>query len=261
MKLAVMIEWNLKTGGAIVIVAVLALTTLAFLPMPTGLEGVRVAIYTDRGVDATSRIALEKMFSWMHAEVDIIGSSEIRSGSLSDYDILAMPSGCWCTERCEILGDEMDIILDFISDGGSYFGIDRGASYATNFRLGLFNGSYIPDIDGADTFLLDMDVCQDSSGPDLSGEPESYTILYDASGYFEAENESEIIPIMTYSDTDFPAMITFFHGNGTVFLSGPHPEYEEGSDRDGTDAYDALGDPDSEWNFMLKICRWLIEAS
>jgi glutamine amidotransferase-like uncharacterized protein len=251
----------MKTGVAVVLVVVLVLTTIVLLPPTTGLEGVRVAIYTDRGIDATSRTALEKMFSWMHAEVEVIGSTEIRDGSLTDYDILAMPSGCWCTERCEILGEEMDIILEFITNGGSYFGIDRGASYATNFRLGLFNGSYIPDLNGADTFLLELDVCQDSCGPDLSEEPASYSLLYDASGYFEANDMSDIIPIMTYPGTELPAMIAFSYGNGTAFLSSPHPEYEEGSDRDGTDVYDSLEDPDSEWEFMLKICRWLIDTS
>jgi hypothetical protein len=148
-------DQNVKAGVVVVLVVASMLTMLVFLPAVTGMEGVRVAIYTDGGIDATSRIALEKMFSWMHAEVDIIGSSEIRDGGLSDYDVLAMPSVCWCTEICEILGDEKDIILDFIDNGGSYFGIDRGASYATNFRLGLFNGSHIPDLNGAGTFLLE----------------------------------------------------------------------------------------------------------
>jgi glutamine amidotransferase-like uncharacterized protein len=251
----------MKAGAGVVLVATLVLTTLVFIPASTGMEGVRVAIYTDRGIDVTSRIALERMFSWMHADVDVIESSVLRDGGLDDYDILAMPSGCWCTELCEILGEEMDIILDFISNGGSYFGIDRGASYATNFRLGLFNGSYIPDLNGADTFLLELDVCQDSIGPNLSEEPASYTLLYDASGYFEANDLSGIIPIMTYPGTELPAMIGFTYGNGTTFLSSPHPEYEEGSDRDGTDIYDSLEDPDSEWDFMLKICRWLVDGS
>jgi glutamine amidotransferase-like uncharacterized protein len=252
---------KVKAGAAVVLVVALTLTTLIFLPVATGMEGVQVAIYFDNGVSATSRIALENMFSWMHAEVDIIGSSEIREGSLSDYDILVMPGGCWCTERCEILGEEMDIILEFVANGGSYFGIGKGASYATNIRLGLFNGTFFADLISADTFLLELNVCQDSIGPDLSEEPESYSLLYDASGYYETDDPTGIIPIMTYPGTELPAMIAFTYGNGTTFLSSPHPEFEEGSDRDGTDVYDSLNDPDSEWDFMLKICRWLVENS
>ncbi|MHA1962930.1 MAG: hypothetical protein ACW99U_22300 [Candidatus Thorarchaeota archaeon] len=56
-------------------------------------------------------------------------------------------------------------------------------------------------------------------------------------------------------------MIAFQYGRGTVFLSSPHPEYEEGSDRDGTDAFDFFEDPDSEWGLLLKVSQWLIEAS
>ena len=70
-----------------------------------------------------------------------------------------------------------------------------------------------------------------------------------------------IIPICTYTDTGFAGMIAFEYGNGTVFLSSPHPEYEEGSMRDGTDFWDSIPDPDSEWDLMLKVCQWLLEES
>jgi hypothetical protein len=56
-------------------------------------------------------------------------------------------------------------------------------------------------------------------------------------------------------------MIAFNYGNGTVFLSSPHPEYEEGNMKDGTDLWDLYSDPDSEWGLMLRICEWLLEES
>jgi hypothetical protein len=56
-------------------------------------------------------------------------------------------------------------------------------------------------------------------------------------------------------------MVTFEYGSGTVFLSSPHPENEEGNPRDGTDYEDELDDPDSEWNLLLTISQWLVELA
>jgi hypothetical protein len=56
-------------------------------------------------------------------------------------------------------------------------------------------------------------------------------------------------------------MIALKYGQGSVFLSSPHPEYEEDSARDGTSAFDYLNDTDSEWGLMLKIAQWLVSSS
>jgi hypothetical protein len=106
-----------------------------------------------------------------------------------------------------------------------------------------------------------MYVNQNSTGPDLSTEPESYQTLYWASAYFYSDDMSNVIPICTYPSNDRPGMIAFSYGEGTAFLSSPHPEYEEGDSRDGTTVYDNMDDPDSEWNLLLKVSRWLVDAS
>ncbi len=230
------------------------------LSRPKPLEGVRVAVYDDHGTTAASQFALEAMFRWMGADVTVIGGDDVASGALNSYEIFIAPGGCWCDERCEIL-DDFEIIRQFILNGGSYFGIDGGASYATSYRLGLFDGVLYADCNGSDDYLLEMNVNRDSINPDLSDEPESYILFYEASGYFLADNMTGIIPICTYTDSGYAGMIVFRYGNGSVFLSSPHPEYEEGSLMDGTDFWDTDPDPDSEWNLMLKIAEWLLEES
>lgn len=246
---------------AILLIAAVTIPAVAFFAAPTGMEGVRVYIYTDSGVRFTSRTALEYMFGWMRADVSVIESEDINEGILDTCDILVMPGGCWCDERCQILGEEMSIIRDFIANGGSYFGIEGGASYATSFRLGVFNGTYHPAAFTSETLLMEVGINQESTSPDLSEEPSTYTILYRDSGYYTADDMSDINPIATYLETDMHCMISFKYGNGTVFLSALQPEYEEGSLRDGTDVWDTMTDPDSEWPFMLKIARWLIVES
>ncbi|MGY5877262.1 MAG: BPL-N domain-containing protein [Candidatus Thorarchaeota archaeon] len=225
------------------------------------MDGAKVAIYTDHGVRASSRIALQHMFEWMGAEVTIINSTWIAEGNLVLYDMVVMPGGCWCDTYIDILDYKMDIIRQFVEDGGAYFGIDGGASYATSWRLDLFHGMFWPDANGSGDYLLEFNVNKDSTGPDLSEEPDSYSMFYEASGYFEVGNLTGIIPICTYTDTGLPSMIAFEYGNGSVFLSSPHPEYEEGNDRDGVEVWDTLQDPDSEWDFMKKICQWLLQEA
>ncbi|MHA1908810.1 MAG: hypothetical protein ACW98Y_16030 [Candidatus Thorarchaeota archaeon] len=245
---------------AAVIVTVFTLSAaVLYITAPGPLNGIKVAIYTDRGVDAPSRIALESMFTWMGAETTIIGHEEVENSDLALYDILAMPGGCWCDERCQIQGEKMEFVRDFVVAGGAYFGIDGGAFYATDYRLNLFPGRIIADANGTGLYLLEMNINTTSMGPDLSLEPTSYTMCYESSGYFETDDWTGITPICSYTDTGLPNMVTFEYSNGRVFLSSPHPEFEEGTMRDGTEAWDTLTDPDSEWDFMLKICQWLLE--
>lgn len=221
------------------------------------MESVRVAIYDGGGVLDSSKIALDNMFAWMHTEVGHVNETSIREGALADYDMLVMPGGGGYGSY--LREDGKDAIRQFVEDGGSYIGICGGSSFATNTGLKLFNGTYHGAIDGAGTFLMEMNVNTSSNGPDLSDEPESYVLLYWNSGYFTADNMSGVVPIVTYPDNDLPSMVACEYGSGRVFLSSPHPEYEEGSNRDGVTSFDSLGDPDSEWGLILKVCRWLIQ--
>ena len=99
-----------------------------------------------------------------------------------------------------------------------------------------------------------------STGPDLSDCPVNFTTMYYASQYF-IPNEGVNVHVVATYESGKAGMIAFEYGYGTVFLSSPHPEYEENSDRDDTSEFDYLDDPDSEWNFLLKISQWLVEAS
>jgi glutamine amidotransferase-like uncharacterized protein len=248
-----------RIGLVSVIITILLVSGIAFFsPAQRPLAGLSVSIFEDHGVSFASKTALRHMFEWMGAEVTIINRTSLNNGVLNTTDLLVMPGGCWCNAHCSIQGDERYIVRQYVLDGGAYFGIDGGASYATSYRVGLFNGTLYPDCLGARDFLTEVDVNRDSQALDLSGEPESYTLFYESSGYFNADNMTGIFSICTYKDLNQSCMIVFECGEGRVFLSSPHPEYEEGNLNDGTDYYDTLNDPESEWTLMLKICQWLL---
>jgi glutamine amidotransferase-like uncharacterized protein len=224
---------------------------------------VNVAVYSDRGALEDSTLALNAMFSWMNATVGYVNSTEIKNGILDEYDLLAFPGGATGTYAVYLGVDGMEAIRQFVANGGSYFGICGGSLLGTSGRLGLFNGSYVSNNPGyaLGTYLTEMTVNLNSTGPMLSDLPENYTTMFWNSAYFEKDDMSDIIPIMSYPLNGLPAMIAFKYEHGTVFLSSPHPEYEEGDNRDATDNWDYLDDPDSEWDLMHRVSRWLIDES
>ncbi|MHA2140156.1 MAG: BPL-N domain-containing protein [Candidatus Thorarchaeota archaeon] len=224
------------------------------------LTGVHVAVYSGDGALPNSATALRYMFTWMNATTEYVDGEDIRNGVLDTCDILAFPGGSTLEYSIELEPEGIQEVRDFVINGGSYFGICGGSLFAI-WGLELFNGSYSGSVNGTGTFLMNMNVNIESTGPDLSDEPDSYSVCYWGSAYFYGEGMNDAIPIMTYPDSGEAAMIALRYELGTVFLSSPHPEYEEGDDRDGTASFDNLNDPDSEWGLLLKVSIWLVEES
>ncbi len=225
------------------------------------LAGVNVAVYVGAGVMSSSYTALTRMFEWMNATAEPVSAFQIRDGILDDYDIVVFPGGSEGSYYRDLNTTGVQKVKDFVSDGGSYFGICGGSTFGANY-LHLLNGTMHPVYEpGTTQHLTIMHINCLSTGPDLSGCPENVSVLYWGSQYFEPWAGASMIPIARYDYNGKAGMVAFRHHKGTVFLSSPHPEYEEGSDWDGTPAYDGLNDPDSEWSILFQVAKWLVEAS
>jgi len=252
-------------GAAVLIVILIAVGGVALLyRAPTGMEGVRVAVYNDRGAMPSSSLALRNMFRWMNAEANYVNSTDIQQGVLDDYDIVVFPGGASNDYSNYLSTTGRNVVRDFVAKGGSFFGICGGSVFGTDSFLGLFHGHASGSVNGSGVKVIPMIVNKNSTGPDLSNEPSTYDILYWSSGYFYSSNAtymSTVIPIVLYTQNNEPGMIACRYGNGTVFLSFPHPEYEENGALDGTDYFASYNDPDSEWPLLLKVSLWLVDAS
>ncbi len=228
------------------------------------LVGVRVAIYHGDAVysAADSYVALEHIFKWMGAFVEYISPEQVQNGGLITYKIFVMPDGSPDSYASELGDNGMANIRMFVELGGVYFGICGGAILAIGSYLNLYSGSMYSPVPGLTrtSKLINMTVNRNSSGPDLSNKPDKYSTLYWGSMYFD-DYGSEVIPILKYTQNGKPGMIAFQKGLGTVFISSPHPEFEEGSDRDGTSSFDTYNDPDSEWGLLLNVSKWLVDTS
>jgi len=227
------------------------------------LTGVSVLVMYTSNQAYGSAFALHNMFEWMNATAEYMNADSINNDTLSGYDILVAPGGSAATYSATLGTEGREAIRNFVSKGGSYFGICGGALLGCRYALGLFDGVMRQPVPGVEsgTYMIQLAVNQSCLGPDLSDEPENITTLYWESAYLDPDDWTGIHPITTYLGGEYSPMVAFEYEDGSVFLSSPHPEYEENDDRDGTDAFDDLEDPDSEWGLMLKVARWLVDVS
>ncbi|MHA2289144.1 MAG: BPL-N domain-containing protein [Promethearchaeota archaeon] len=228
------------------------------------LKNVKVAIYNNQGSDINlaSRIALEHMFLWMGADVENISPINIRNGDLVGFDILAIPGRSDSTTFYELDTQGVSNILNFVRSGGSYFGICGGVHFAARNDVNLFLGTIAP-VPGEifSPHIVQMRINTQSTNPDLSALNETFSTLFWGSTYFVPDNPDQINSIAEYSNCNESGMISYRYGRGSVFLSSPHPEFEENNDRDGTSSFDSKNDLDSEWNLMLKVSSWLVKVT
>jgi len=243
---------------------------------PTDLSGITVGIYEGyiNSVDPRvneSRQALYNMFTWMNATVFIFNATDLLNGCLWACEILAIPEGLGPTLERRLTDDGLQIIREWIALGGSYIGVRGSAAMTftgsyfegvtTTFDLGLVNGtSYeVEELDSLQ--MTDVAINRECTGLDLSDMPVNMSVLFRTGRYFVPDEGQEIICIANYTHINQPAMIAAEYGDGNLFISSPHFEYEENGDRDGTEYMDDFDDPDSEWPFLLTISQWLIDSS
>ncbi|MHA1864726.1 MAG: BPL-N domain-containing protein [Candidatus Thorarchaeota archaeon] len=244
--------------------------------LPADLNGINVALYCgDPSTSTSSRTALQFMFSWMNASVDILYASDIHDGDLAGYDMIVIPGGWAGTYNEDLAGTGITEIRNFVRNGGAFFGVCAGAYFACDkllwegaileYPMNLYEGYGIgpmeeiaawPDYD-----MTDIIVNHSSSIINLSGEPENHTVMYYGGPGFDLTGQQAVHSIATYSTNNKSAMIAFEYEEGRVFLSGPHPEWEEDSQRDNVSWDNVFEDNGSEWDMMLKVSLWLLENS
>jgi glutamine amidotransferase-like uncharacterized protein len=246
------------------------------LSTPTDLSDITVGIYEGyiNNVDPRvneSRQALYNMFTWMNASVFIFNATDLLNGCLWACELLAIPEGLGPYLERRLTDEGLEMIRDWVRQGGSYMGVRGSAAMAMNgsyfegvtteFELGFLNGtSYeVEELDNVQ--MTNVSINHDCEGPDLSDMPANMSVLFVTGRYFVPDEGQEIFYVANYTHNNQPAMLAANYGEGNLFISSPQFEYEENGDRDGTDYMDAYDDPDSEWPMILTIARWLVDTS
>lgn len=248
---------------------------------------IRVALYNgsgDSGAGACKACvrAMELMFEWMGCNVTRVTFDDIINGRLDGYDVLAWPGGDY-TQYWQVGPQGRAYIQKFISDGGGYYGTCAGAWWACDYMIWKADPAYPPPdykVEGDD---LNLDLFPgvavgpiEEIGPfhtDLVTKinivnhdhpitrlwPNQITVFYVGGPELLPYQGANVTVLGLYDATGTPAMVAFGYGNGRVFLTGPHPEFEEDSDRDGFPPEPGLTDPESEWPLMLNVIQWLAQ--
>ena len=74
--------------------------------------------------------------------------------------------------------------------------------------------------------------------------------------------DRDVTVLARFAVTGDPAMVTFTSGDGRVFLSSPHLEYDLTSRRDQLawpENEKGIDDPEGDWDLLQGAARWVIE--
>jgi len=255
-----------------------------------------VAVYSGSGAWTYDNVALPNLFEWMDCSVTTVSGYDIKSGCLDNFDVLAWPGGDYL-KYWEMGQEGKSIIQDFISGGGGYMGICAGAYYACDFMVWYADWNVQPYKVEGDELDLDLfpgvahgpiDEIADWNSPEwynmtkikinhthpiTDSLPDYMQIFYGGGPFLIPYEDANVTILGTYDVTTQyydvttqyypsnvtapPAMVAFEYGNGRVFLTGPHPEIEEDSDRDGWPPELELSDEGSDWTLLLEAVKWL----
>lgn len=230
-----------------------------------------IGIYTDDGAAQSCIIAAQNMFRWMGYEIDHLDAEKINYQEIRHIDLFYFPGGSSRPYCEDITETGKDKIRQLISGGSGYIGTCAGAMFAaetqvwrdtaySSTQLGIFSGTAkgpIPEIfDSPGVGMCQIDLFKSHMITD--SEPDSVWILYYNGPYFTPKAGVSVDTIGLYDITNTIALLGYTYGKGRVFLTGPHPEWEEDSDRDSISYFDNYDDCGSDWPLMYNATRWCL---
>ncbi|MDY7075456.1 MAG: BPL-N domain-containing protein [Chloroflexota bacterium] len=236
----------------------------------TAADDTTVGLYAGGGAASECVQAAQKMFEWMGYTVTRLDSDTVNRSEISHIDVIYFPGGSAGHFQEDISAEGRDKIRQLVHSGGCFIGTCAGALFAAERiiwegeadprpTLGLFPGTVegpLPEI------YTDHEhgMCQVNLEPHpITGtKPDPAWILYYNGPFFSPNLGAEVDVVGRYEITDDPALVAFEYGGGRVFLTGPHPEWEEDDDRDGVSYFDRFSDQGSDWDLMLSATRWCL---
>jgi glutamine amidotransferase-like uncharacterized protein len=231
-----------------------------------------IGIYSDKGAAEGCVIASENMFKWMGFTTQKIYSQDFNLKRIKNIDLFYFPGGSTGPYLTEISPSGKEYLKNLINAGHSFIGVCAGALFACevqvwngnsiiNGQLGLFKGSGIGPIPEIFEYP-EIGMCRidlNNNHPITKNLPDSSWIMFYNGPWFEPLPNSGSTIIGRYTKTGKPSIIATSYGEGRIFLIGPHPEFEEDSDRDGIIYFKSLDDMGSDWELMQQAAQWCLK--
>lgn len=230
-----------------------------------------IGIYVDSGAAPACVTAARNMFEWMGYTIALLDADYVNSKDMRHIDLFYFPGGSAGPYVLEITSRGKDKIRSMIQAGSGYIGTCAGGMFAAEIQiwkgtrysrgnLGIFTGNAIGPIPE----IFDdpgIGMCQvnlHKPHPITNSQPDSVWIMYYTGPFFVPGSAANIRIIGTYEITGRPALVALEYGKGRVFLTGPHPEWEEDDDRDSVSYFDNYDDLGSDWPLMRSATRWCL---
>ena len=261
--------------------------TINVTPNPPGARVAIVATHTsDGGAWPGLLPAVARAIEFSGHVPLAIRFDEIAAGRLTtnNFKVVNFPGGYAYGYKTGLAGSEQKI-RDFISAGGSYYGICAGSFYTPatiewlgrsySYPLAIYQGEDIGPIDDIapwPTYALTPIRINDSVLGDLGTLQE----FYYGGGYHtiptDAQQGAHVFTAATFaysgSATGKADVVRFTHGQGRVLLITTHPEVRAGSDVDwlawdgyAADSATPISNPDNPWLFVsAAFNRWLVSS-
>lgn len=232
-----------------------------------------VAVYDDRGCWEPSTTASENMFRWMGYSVTRISARYINNADLSGFRLICVPGGNMTNYAEDISPAGKEKMRQFVADGGGYIGLCAGSHFAAERVLwsddtlpyewlGLFPGSTTGTIVEIYPYpnygMCRVNIANDDHYITQPTAGDAMWILYYWGPALLPDPGTDVEVLGRYAVVDLPCMIACEYGQGRVFITGAHPEIEENSDRDSTDACSELDDRESDWDCMKRAAAWCL---
>jgi len=208
---------------------------------------VRVAIFDFPKSGSTGPVNLQQFLTPKNGfQCTVIGSKEIRNGSLTNFDVVIMPGGSGGGQARQLKPEGREAVRTFVKNGGGYVGICAGAYLASShydWSLDLINAR-VWDRSHWKRGQKQVSVQLTPSGQEVLSNTQSKFNIYYANGpLLVPDNQSDLpgYEILARFETEVAkngapadamtgthAIIRSKFGSGRVICFSPHPEMKNG---------------------------------
>ncbi len=196
-------------------------------------------IYAGYGADTGSYRMLSNMLAHMGIKTEfLIAENFSKTYDLFKYDLIVFPGGRADHMISGLSRHNIDVIREYVKEGGAYMGVCAGAYFASNYTVwkGVEYGDYagyvldlysgkavgpIKEIGDYDTGSI-YNPQYPTNITWYSGK--KFNVTYWGGPYFTPVDKVTVIA--TYDKVHKPAAIKFSYNGGRVILFGFHPEFD-----------------------------------
>jgi len=198
-----------------------------------------VGIYAGYGADTSSYRMLNLLFTDFGFDAEFLIAENLNSlYELFKFDFIVFPGGRADHMISGLSVKQINLIRDYVANGGSYMGVCAGAYFASNYTvwhgieygddagyvLDLYSGKAVGPIKEIGDY--DTELIYNPQHPTNVTwyDGEVFNVTYWGGPYFTPVNDVTVIA--EYNKVHKPAAIKFQYKSGRVLLFGFHPEFD-----------------------------------